>query len=241
MATLAELRARKGAKSTMPTHSVRITLDQDLLAAVERLESEKRDLKVEDEALEEKAKALEEGAKETPRKRGAPARTEEQVAVDKRREEIKARRAEIKDELAALFADLRESEGELVFRAMSPGKWAQWKNANQPRIVGHQETKKANGDVVKGDPIYHPDDLVLTRTVFNPFPVCNADALAASLGEFAVSWNGEEFADGDWDGWFAEQIAPGDVRDIVAAIVWMQERSGVRAPKAQNSPETPSV
>lgn len=189
MATLAELRAKKA--NTLPTHTQRITLDQTLLADVERLHAEKADL-------------LREAQRQTQDGQPDPAAANRKMA-----EGLPPRVAEINAELAEIHDQLRASEGDLLLRAIRGHEWQAWKDAHPPR-----------------------EDNVTDRDV--AFGVCNATDLLNDLGQFAVSWNGEEFSEGDWDGWFRDQIAPGDLREIVSAVVAMHEMSGVRIPKSSS-------
>lgn len=189
---LAELRA--SAKPTRPTFVKRLTLDIELIADIERLQTEKQDLLHEAEAHK--------GDDAKPRKGGAG---------------VGPRLAEVDQELVALFAKMRESEGELLIRGMTGGEWQRWKDEHPPR-----------------------EDNVTDETVAGG--ICNASALLADLGKYAAEWNGEALAEGDWSGWMADMIAPGDLRDLVAAFVWNHEKSGVRIPKSltELSPTEPS-
>ena len=240
MASLAELRAQKGARKTLPTWVRRITLDQSLLADLQRLDLRRQELEVEAERVvkaeaRKAAKASEDDpdAAKRVRKAGQKARPQRLVEID---EELAA----LEDEAGVLYDRLRETEGELLGRGIPGGEWQRWKDEHPPREVGRHETKREVGEVtevVQGGPIYHPDDVL--QTPWGSIPVCNAADLRDELGRFMVSWNGEEFAEGDWDGWFAEQIAPGDFRDLVQDVMNAHEASGIRAPKAPSSPGTP--
>lgn len=187
--TLAELRARK--HKSLPTHVQRLTLDQDLLADVQRLEAERNDLLVE----AQRAKPVDDESDGPPRKMAGK-------SLPPRVEEINA-------ELAGLYDRLRDSEGELLLRGISGGEWQQWKDEHPPREGNVSDQEVAYG-------------------------LCNATDLLNDLGRYVVSWEGEELAADDWRGWFAVQVAPGDLRDLVNAVVMMHERSGVRAPKSLN-------
>lgn len=188
--TLAELRARK--HKSLPTHVQRLTLDQDLLADIQRLETERSDLIV--EAQRHKPDPDEE--------QDGPPRKMAERALPPRVDEIKA-------ELTDLYDRLRKSEGELLLRGVSGAEWQQWKDDHPPREDNVTDEQVAYG-------------------------ICNATDLLNDLGRYVVSWEGEDLAPDDWSGWFAAQVAPGDLRDLVNAVVLMHERSGVRAPKSLN-------
>lgn len=192
MPTLAEIRARKS--KALPTHSQIITLDQDLIADIQRLEAERDDLRVD-------AKRVGEDGERTgePRKAGEGA-------------EIPARLEEIQTELGALYDRVRESEGELILRGISGGDWQRWKDDHPPREGNVTDQRIGWG-------------------------LLNASDLLADLGTFAVSWDGEDLADGDWSV-LAEQIPPGDLRELVTAVIGMHERSGVRIPKSLSGSST---
>lgn len=239
MATLAELRAQKGSRKTLPTWVRRITLDQSLLADLQRLDLRRAELEVEAEriAKAEAAKARKaaeddpDAAKRT-RKAGQRARPQRLVEID-------AELAALDEEVVPLYEKIRETEGELLGRGIPGGEWQRWKDEHPPRKIGQRETRRENGEVAEtltGGPIYHPDDQLMTE--WGAIPVCNAADLREDLARYMVAWNGEGFAEGDWDGWFADQIAPGDFRDIVRDVMEAHEKSGIRAPKAPSSPAT---
>lgn len=131
---------------------------------------------------------------------------------------VPPRVTEINTELAALYDRIRESEGELVLRGLTGGDWQIWKDAHPPR----------EGNVT--------DQMVA-------YGLCNATDLLAELGTWAATWNGEDLAGDDWDGWFADSVASGDLRDLVSSVVAMQERNGIRVPKSltASSSTEPSV
>lgn len=192
MPTLAELRARK--HKSLPVHPARITLDQELLADVQRLEAEKNDLRM------QVARVDEDGNRTGP--------------PPKAGQKVPPRLAEIDAELARLYDRLRASEGELLLRGVTGAEWQAFKDEHPPRKDNGSDTQIAYG-------------------------YCNASDLLNELGRFVVAWDGEELADGDWDGWLRDSIAAGDLRDLVTAVVVMHERSGVRAPFVPTtSPET---
>lgn len=188
MPTLAELRARK--HKALPTHAQRITLDQELIADVQRLETEKNDLKT--QTIRVDADGERTGA---PRKSGEGG-------------EAVARIAQIDAELDSLYDRISDSEGELLLRGISGGDWQRWKDEHPPREGNVTDKRVA-------------------------FGLCNATDLLNDLGRFAVSWDGEDLAESDWQ-MLTEQIPPGDLRDLVSKVVNMHERSGVRIPKSSS-------
>lgn len=128
-------------------------------------------------------------------------------AVRKMAEGAPPRLEEIREELGALYESLRDSEGEILLRGITGGEWQRWKDEHPPR-----EDSVTDKDVAWG--------------------LCNATDLLDDLARFVVSWEGEEFAPDDWDGWFRDKVSAGDLRDLVTDVVAMHEMSGVRAPKS---------
>lgn len=185
MPTLAELRARKS--KALPTHAQTITLDQELIADVQRLEAERADLQVDVRRVGQDGERT-----------GPPPKAGEGSAIPARIEEINA-------ELETLYDRIRESEGELILRGISGGEWQQWKDDHPPRDGNVTDQRIGWG-------------------------ILNATDLLADLGRFVVSWDGEEITEADWP-LLADQMPPGDLRDLVVAVVDMHERSGVRIPK----------
>lgn len=187
--TLADLRARKSGSGSRPTRVRRVTLDIGLLADIQRLEEEKRDLQV-----EARRHTSEEDREPGQRRR-------------KMGEGASPRLAEIETELGTLYDRLRQSEGELLLRGLTGGEWQTWKDDHPPRAENVTDAEVAYG-------------------------LCNATDLLNDLGRFVVAWEGETLDEGDWDGWLRDQVAPGDLRDLVNDVVAMHELSGVRAPKS---------
>lgn len=185
MPTLAELRARKS--KALPTHSQLITLDQELIADIQRLEGERADLQVDVRRVGEDGERT-----------GPPPKAGEGSQIPVRLDEIAT-------ELGLLYDRVRESEGELILRGISGGEWQVWKDEHPPRDGNVADQRIGWG-------------------------LLNATDLLADLGRFAVSWDGEDLAEGDWSV-LADQMPPGDLRELVVAVVAMQERSGVRIPK----------
>lgn len=182
--TLAELRASREKK--LPTRIATVCLDLEALADAQRLQAEKENV------LLEARRHNDDGD-------GPPARLGETIPP---------RVAEIEAELSALWDRMRESEGELLLRAIPGGEWQRWKDEHPPR----------------------DDNRTDEQTTFG---VCNGQDLLNDLGRFVVSWNGEQLAEGDWDTWLADQIAPADLAALVGLVVEMHE---VRITVPKSSP-----
>lgn len=118
------------------------------------------------------------------------------------------RAAEIRTRMAELDAELGEHTGELVIQGVDDGEWGRWADNNPPRD--------------EGQPGYERD----LRWAYG---ICNADALKDDLGRYALTWNGEPLADGDWDV-IRERAAPGDLKDLCKTVVMMHE-TAVDLPK----------
>lgn len=121
------------------------------------------------------------------------------------------RLAEIDAEIEPLYAEMREASGEILLRARPGGEWLRWKDEHPAREKNESDDRLA-------------------------FGLCNAADLLDNLGKYVVSWNGDEFGPGEWDGWFKGKVAPADLGALVTAVVEMHE-SRVTAPK---SPSTSS-
>lgn len=104
---------------------------------------------------------------------------------------------EIRAELGDLYDEMDDATGELVLRAVPDGVWRRWVNTH-PAVEGDQRDEQV------------------------AYGLCSADALAGDLGTYAVSWNGEPLADGDWD-LLAPNISGGDLKQLVAIVVQLQE------------------
>lgn len=197
--TLAELRASRAV--ALPERTLTICLAQGLVAEAQALSEEKVDLIVETQGPDEGAGK--------PRRAGQP-------------EDV--RRAEIEERLQALFAEMREHEGQLRIRGIETGEWVRWRDANPPRHDGVDED---------GRPIPNAVDANVA------YSWCNASALLADLGRYAVAWNDEPMTAEDWQ-FIASKAAPGDLKALVKLVVEMHEGSGSRAPKALSSPSSTS-
>lgn len=117
-----------------------------------------------------------------------------------------SRLAEIEAELEECYAKMRESEGELLLQARDGGEWQRWKD-DHPAREGNESDR---------------DDA---------FGYCNITDLIADLGRYVVAWNDDEFADGDWDGWFRAKVAPADLASIAKAVVMLHE-ARITVPKS---------
>jgi len=201
--SLADLRAAKDRKPSLPTRIVKVCLDQDLLADIQRLTAEKRDLAVSAAVADDadEAKGGEDGGDGPPQRLVGPPPP--------------PRLAEIDAELEPLYERLRETEGELLIRAGDGGAWLRWKDAHPAREGSDVDERLSYG-------------------------FCNATDLAADLGRYVVSWNGEEFAPGEWDDWFAAKVAPADIGECVRAVVELHE-ARVGAPKSPSVSSEPEM
>lgn len=129
-------------------------------------------------------------------------------------ERANPRIAEIDAELVPLHQRLRDAEGEILLRATDGGSWLRWKDQHPARKDNDLDERLAYG-------------------------FCNAADLADDLGNYAVSWNGDEFAPGDWD-WFVKKIAPADIGACVSAVIELME-SRIVAPKLPSTSSEPPM
>lgn len=118
--------------------------------------------------------------------------------------------AELRAEMQDVVDQLGQFQGLLDLSGLSGGAWQRYKDDHPPR-----EDSKADTTLARG--------------------LCNSSDLFADLGRFVVAWDGEELADGDWDGWLAERLCYADLRDLVTEIVDLHESKLSRAPKSQSS------
>jgi hypothetical protein len=188
--SLADLKAKP---KSLPTRVVRICLDQEAVAEVQRLENEKRDVLI-DAA---RSRVDDEGERTGPPKRVGEA-------------PVPPRIGEIDTELEALFDRMRESEGDLLLRAVSGGEWQRFKDDNPPR-----EGNKTDDEVTYG--------------------LCDSAALLTDLGRYVVAWDGEAFGSDDWREWFAAQVAPADLRELCSEVVQLHEARVRVPPKASSA------
>lgn len=182
--SLADLKAKP---KSLPTRTVRICLDQEAVADVQRLDREKADL-----LLQARRSQVDEDGERT----GPPRRVGESP--------MPPRVAEIDAELEALFDRMRESEGDLLLRAVSGGEWQRFADDNPARDGNKSDEQFGYGLV-------------------------NVTALLADLGRYAAAWNGENFGPDDWREWFAAQVAPADLLELCQEVVQIHQ-SRVRVP-----------
>lgn len=133
--------------------------------------------------------------------------------------EIEARFDELADEM-------RAHTGELRIRAITGGEWRRWVDAHPARETGRHDN---------GQPIYHQVDEAIA------YGICNAVDLYLALSDFVISWNGDPFAEGDWD-FIANRAAPGDLNELCRQVVQMHEATGAKAPlsRRRSSETTPA-
>lgn len=187
--TLADLKAKP---KQLPTRVVRVCLDQEAVADVQRLDREKADLLLD----ATRGERDEDGERKGPPKRTGEGATPPRVA-------------EIDAELEALFDRMRESEGDLLLRAIDGGEWQRFKDDHPPR-----EGNKSDED--------------------NAYGLVNAAVLLDSLGRWAEAWNGENFAAGAWDEWFRALVSSADLIELCREVVQLHE-ARVRVPKARST------
>jgi hypothetical protein len=104
----------------------------------------------------------------------------------------------VAERLAALADEMDDATGDLRLRAIPDGEWRRWVNDHPPREKDERDEQIGYG-------------------------ICNTDDLANDLGKWALSWNGDDLADGDWDRIFATNTAGGDLKALVSLVVLMQE------------------
>lgn len=123
------------------------------------------------------------------------------------------RLAEIDARLEVIYDLMREHEGDIGLRGVPGGDWQRWCDAHPAREDGRD---------ARGRPIILAvDDIVA-------YGVCDASALMARLGDFAVSWNGAPLETGDW-AWLEEKSPPGDIKEMTRWVVQMHENKGAKA------------
>jgi hypothetical protein len=135
------------------------------------------------------------------------------------------RLVEIEARFDELAEEMREHTGELRIRAITGGAWRRWVDAHPAREAGRHDN---------GQPIYHPLDESIA------YGIANAVDLYHGLSEFAISWNGADLAEGDWE-FIANRAAPGDLNELCRQVVQMHEAVGAKAPlsRRRSSETTP--
>ncbi|AIY15846.1 hypothetical protein GUY44_07390 [Pimelobacter simplex] len=131
--TLAELRAEKAAK--LPTRSVRLCLNLELVEKVQRLSSEKADLIINATAT----------AGQGDEDREAKARVRK--SAERAEPEMPPRVAEIDAELTALWDQMRDYEGDLQLNGVDGAAWQAYKDDHPPREGNISDTRNGNGVV----------------------------------------------------------------------------------------------
>lgn len=127
-------------------------------------------------------------------------------------EKADPRIAEIEARFEALMEEMREHTGELRLRGTTAGEWRRWADDNPAR-----KDSKIDEDAAYG--------------------LCDASALLATLGQYAVAWNSDALAPGDWD-FIESKAAPGDLKELCRLVVQMHEGAGIRAPKLPSTSGT---
>lgn len=225
MTTLAERKAQAGKHLPRETVTLTFLSGEALFDEIKALTNELQDLRV---AEARKSEDQAESEKRT-RKGG-----QKDPAAD-RMAEIEARIVAISEE------HLPEHQEDAVLVGMTSGEWQRWRDAHPPRIVNFREITRPDGSVEQGDPIYHPDDLELTKTPWSNVPSCDASAVDGELLNRLIKKVGaEDLAEGAWSEWLADAILWQDRRSLVRTAVGMHERAMIRLPKAQTSRPTTS-
>ena len=123
-----------------------------------------------------------------------------------------ARVAEIDAELETLVEKMRDHTGDLTLRAVSAGEWRRWADAHPARLSPQSE---------EGAPV--AIDQVDQDAAFG---IVNGTDLLASLGTYAVAWNGEPITPADWE-FIAQNAAPGDLKQTCRQVVRLHEKVGL--------------
>lgn len=212
MPTLAERRARKNAPK-VPHADVPVTMieGQHLFNELQLLVQERDSIQAEKERLERQAKGVDDDGNATR----APLKGGEKVETGQRVAEIDTRLAEIEVRSKAIREELSAEHQPVVgLRGWENFEWQEWKDAHPPREGNEDDQDYALGK-------------------------CNYSDLLAALGTFAVTLDGEDLADGDWDGWLRGQIILAFLRDMVMTVVIMHESHVPLVPKSSSpSPVT---
>lgn len=123
------------------------------------------------------------------------------------------RREKLRADLAAATELVQASVGKLRVAAIPGGEWARWKDVHPPR------------ENIPADAIFG-------------FGVIDTTALLGDLDKWAVAWNGEPLAPGDWE--MFEPLSA-ELCRTVRTVVLLQEKGLSDAPKllsAVSSTET---
>lgn len=125
--TLAELRAMTAPK--LPTRTVRLCLNLEVLAQIQHLQNEKEELLI----------AARRTNVDDEERQGPPRKMAEKAAPP--------RVAEIDAELGALYDEMREYEGDLLLNGIDGGRWQAWKDKNPPRKDNESDDRTGYGIV----------------------------------------------------------------------------------------------
>ena len=215
MPSLEEMVARATTPVPLPKASEVVTLveGQHLNDQMERLERQKKDV-----IAAAAAKLVdEEEAESKERARKAAEKVTSDVS------EVLAR---LNEEIVKVGRRLAEHQAEIGLSGMTPGAWERFKDANPPREIGRHETKRPNGDVVLGAPIYDPRDLGLGMG-FVSFA-----AVLEHLDDFIETWDGDAITKGQWSEVLGPRVIPSSHAALARKIIVMHEQQVTRAPKS---------
>lgn len=221
MPTLAELRAQSGPQPLPRTTKV-VTLveGQHLLAEMETLVEETRDLSLEEERLKRDVTRTDGDGE----KAGPPRKAGEGAPSARRLEEIAERFTEIEARLAEIPDGLAEFQGDVELVGMTGGDWQRFKDQHPPREDMDETGKR----------------LLNRSDIAYALGLCNSSAVFDALGKFVKAWNGEAVTPTDWDEWLGERIAYADRRDLIGVVVRMHEQGAARSPKSRSASPTTS-
>ena len=138
------------------------------------------------------------------RDRAEQAKASKKLAESGVNPELVARREKLRADLEAAHELFLEAVGELKLQAIPAGEWALWRDEHPPRKDNLADQEHGLG-------------------------FADSTALLGDLDKWAVSWNGEPFAPGDWD-MFA-RVLSGDLLECVQVVVKLQELRLNPAPK----------
>lgn len=226
MTTLAERKAQAGKHLPRETYTLTFQSGNALVEEAKALDRELTDLRIAEARMTDEEREAE---KRTQKGGGKSASALRKIRIA----EIEARQPQITQD------ELPEHQEDALLVGMSSGEWQRWRDKHPARIIGYQETTKPNGDVVTGDPIYHPDDLELTKMPWSAYPSCSAEDVLEAIPQFIKEVGGEPAGDA-WTDWLADEVLWFDHRNLVRTIVAMHEAPMIRLPKVQNLPPTPS-
>lgn len=238
MTTLAERKARAQSGKDLPREVVTLTFlsGEAVYAKIAELKNKRIDLSASGVRLTQQIEAEKDDPK--PRK-GADKNTPA------------ARKAAVDAEIAELTAEIDRAEAEdlqghqadALLVGMTSGAWQRWRDEHPARVTGYKEIVRKAPDgsevVEQGDPIYHPDDLDLTKMPWSSAPSCNAAEVDALLDDMLIEVDGEP-AKGAWSDWLSDAVLWQNRRSLIMRVVGCHEAPMVRLPKAVSTPPTPS-